>query len=155
MGFAAEVGAGEPSGLESGGRLWLGWARQFARGSGFRFLKLRLRFCGGILALIIQRLDFDFDSRFRVRARVGQRERERDDVILMRLVSHAAKNISTLPDLCVSSLRRGHANLLCIVPSLTDDPRRESITHAGPSRMLICPAAVATGSEARSYAGPA
>jgi len=28
-------------------------------------------------------------------------------------------------DLCVSSLRRGHANLLCIVPSLTDDPRRE------------------------------
>ena len=33
----------------------------------------------------------------------------------------------TLLDLCVSSLRRGHANLLCIVPSLTDDPRRESI----------------------------
>ena len=29
--------------------------------------------------------------------------------------------------LCVSSLRRGHANLLCIVPILTDDPRRESI----------------------------
>ena len=25
-----------------------------------------------------------------------------------------------------SSLRRGHANLLCIVPILTDDPRRES-----------------------------
>ena len=37
-------------------------------------------------------------------------------------------NIScfTLLDLCVSSLRRGHANLLCIVPILTDDPRRES-----------------------------
>ena len=33
----------------------------------------------------------------------------------------------TLLDLCVSSLRRGHANLLCIVPILTDDPRRESI----------------------------
>ena len=29
-------------------------------------------------------------------------------------------------DLCVSSLRKGHANLLCIVPNLTDDPRRES-----------------------------
>ena len=29
-------------------------------------------------------------------------------------------------DLCVSSLRRGHANLLCIVPISTDDPRRES-----------------------------
>ena len=26
----------------------------------------------------------------------------------------------TLLDLCVSSLRRGHANLLCIVPILTD-----------------------------------
>ena len=32
----------------------------------------------------------------------------------------------TLLDLCVSSLRRGHANLLCIVPILTDDPPRES-----------------------------
>ena len=29
-------------------------------------------------------------------------------------------------DACVSSLRRGHAKLLCIDPSLTDDPRRES-----------------------------
>jgi hypothetical protein len=37
-----------------------------------------------------------------------------------------AKKFSTLLDLCVSSLRRGHANLLCIVPILTDDPRRES-----------------------------
>ena len=33
---------------------------------------------------------------------------------------------STLLDLCVSSLRRGHANLLCIVPILTDVPRKES-----------------------------
>ena len=33
----------------------------------------------------------------------------------------------TLLDLCVSSLRRGHANLLCIVAILTDDPRRESL----------------------------
>jgi len=33
----------------------------------------------------------------------------------------------TLLDLCVSSLRRGHANTLCTVPILTDDPRRESI----------------------------
>ena len=36
------------------------------------------------------------------------------------------KEFVTLLDLCVSSLRRGHANLLCIVPILTDDPRRES-----------------------------
>ena len=32
----------------------------------------------------------------------------------------------TLLDLCASSLRRGHANLFCIVPILTDDPRRGS-----------------------------
>ena len=38
----------------------------------------------------------------------------------------ASKKLVTLLDLCVSSLRRGHANLLCIVPILTDDPRRES-----------------------------
>ena len=38
----------------------------------------------------------------------------------------------TLLGLRMSSLRRGHANLLCIVPILTDDPRRESnlkLTH--------------------------
>ena len=35
-------------------------------------------------------------------------------------------HIFTLLDLCVSSLHRGHANLLCIVPILADDPRRES-----------------------------
>ena len=33
---------------------------------------------------------------------------------------------ATLLDLCVSSLRRGHANLLCIAPILTDDSRTES-----------------------------
>ena len=31
-----------------------------------------------------------------------------------------------LLDLCVSSLRRGHANLLCFVPNLTDDLFRDS-----------------------------
>ena len=36
------------------------------------------------------------------------------------------QKVFTLLDSCMSSLRRGHANLLCIVPSLTDDPRRES-----------------------------
>ena len=40
------------------------------------------------------------------------------------------KKSSTLLDLCVSSLRRGHANLLCIVPILTDVPRKESM-HFG------------------------
>ena len=38
------------------------------------------------------------------------------------------RKLFTLLDLCVSSLRRGHANLLCIVPILTDDPRRDSVS---------------------------
>ena len=37
-----------------------------------------------------------------------------------------SKKLFTLLDWCVSSLRRGHANLLYIVLILTDDPRRES-----------------------------
>ena len=43
---------------------------------------------------------------------------------------HVARSmqLSILLDLCVSSLRRGRANLLCIVQILTDDPRRESQT---------------------------
>ena len=44
------------------------------------------------------------------------------------------KKCDTLLDLCVSSLRRGHANLLCIVPILTDDLRRGSTYH----RHLTC-----------------
>ena len=36
------------------------------------------------------------------------------------------KKLVTLLDLCVSSLRRGHTNLLCIVPILSDDRRSES-----------------------------
>ena len=34
--------------------------------------------------------------------------------------------VLTLLDASVPSLRRGHANILCVVPILTDDPRRES-----------------------------
>ena len=41
------------------------------------------------------------------------------------LVKNKFKQWFTLLDLCVSSLRRGHANLLRIVPILTDDLRRE------------------------------
>ena len=50
-------------------------------------------------------------------------------------VKHILKQLArqtyvvTLLDVCVSSLRRGHANLLCIAPILTDDPRRESETN--------------------------
>ena len=43
-----------------------------------------------------------------------------------RTPAASSGTLFTLLDLCVSSLRRGHANLLCIVPILTDDPRRES-----------------------------
>ena len=49
------------------------------------------------------------------------------------------KKLFTLLDLCVSSLRRGHANLLCIVPILTDDPRRESkLEIFGASKSQLC-----------------
>ena len=47
-----------------------------------------------------------------------------------------AKKLCTLLDLCVSSLRRGHANLLCIVPILTDDLRRGS--NPGMSNAFGC-----------------
>ena len=40
--------------------------------------------------------------------------------------SCSSKRLSTLLDVCVSSLRRGHAHLLCIVPILSGDPREES-----------------------------
>ena len=40
------------------------------------------------------------------------------------------KKLFTLLDLCVSSLRRGHANLLCIGPILTDGSRRTSRSEA-------------------------
>ena len=43
-----------------------------------------------------------------------------------QLAAPDVQKMDTLLDLCVSSLRRGHANLLCIVPIVTDDPRRES-----------------------------
>jgi hypothetical protein len=53
-------------------------------------------------------------------------------VFEIKMSYNTAKNkkLDTLLDLCVSSLRRGHANLLCIVPILTDDPRRESENKA-------------------------
>ena len=35
-------------------------------------------------------------------------------------------DVITLLDVCVSSLRGGHTNIICIVPISTDDPRRES-----------------------------
>ena len=36
------------------------------------------------------------------------------------------EQLTTLLDLCVSSKRWGHSNLLCIVPNVTGGPRRES-----------------------------
>ena len=43
---------------------------------------------------------------------------------LSSVLEFRQKNCDTLLDVSVSSLRRGHANLLCIVPILADDPRR-------------------------------
>lgn len=41
------------------------------------------------------------------------------------------KKFGPFLDLCVSSLRRGHANLLCIVPILSDVPEGTSISVVG------------------------
>ena len=41
--------------------------------------------------------------------------------------SLASRCSFALLDLCASSLRRGHADILGIVPILADDPRRESV----------------------------
>ena len=54
--------------------------------------------------------------------------------IIESAVAYTCKKLVTLLDLCVSSLRRGHANLLCIVPILTDDLRRGSIINSGIQR---------------------
>ena len=50
----------------------------------------------------------------------------------------------TFLDSCVSSLRRGHANLLRIVPILTDDPRQSVRGYAKSStpQLLPCPKSV-------------
>ena len=39
------------------------------------------------------------------------------------------KMLELLLELCVSSLRRGHANLLCIVPILTYARRRHNVEN--------------------------
>ena len=78
------------------------------------------------------------------------RQKHRQQARPQRQYKHGQK-FCTLLDLCVSSLRRGHANLLCIVPILTDDPRRESSCKGdarGPQRgdggmLLSAPATIA------------
>ena len=40
----------------------------------------------------------------------------------MEVKKNSEKKFGPFLDLCVSSLRRGHANLLCIVPILSDVP---------------------------------
>ena len=93
-------------------------------------------------------------ARMRVRVRecvcVGLRQAATEDQRERREVSNEShpsdqgmgserrqmqQKLCTLLDLCVSSLRRGHANLLCIVPILTDDPRRESTARELPESL--------------------
>ena len=60
-----------------------------------------------------------------------------------------SKKLVTLLDLCVSSLRRGHANLFCIVPILSDDPQRES-TGQGVKKVLTLHPSIQTCSHSRA-----
>ena len=57
-------------------------------------------------------------------AKMREDSRQASTSIHTDIQSRTSKKPLTLLDLCVSSLRRGHANLLCIVPILSDDPRR-------------------------------
>ena len=41
-------------------------------------------------------------------------------------IGHTTYTLFTLLDVCMSSLRRGRANMICTVSMLTDDARRES-----------------------------
>ena len=59
-------------------------------------------------------------------AKVREVARQASTPIHTQIQSRMSKKLVTLLDLRVSSLRRGHANLLCIVPILSDDPRRKS-----------------------------
>jgi len=72
------------------------------------------------------------------------------------------KKLVTLLDLCVSSLRRGRANLLCIVPILSDDPEGNPgfAAHGRPGlsnrechwiAWTRCSAAWSTAPPAKSY----
>ena len=82
---------------------------------------------------------------FNLTGTLQERVRIRSDACLLGSAErcpHCARQMSSSPaemahpvreacmvhfDLRVSSLRRGHANLLCIVPNSTDDPRRDSM----------------------------
>jgi hypothetical protein len=56
-------------------------------------------------------------------------EKEAIEAQILRRSQRKKKKFGPFLDLCVSSLRRGHANLLCIVPILSDVPKDE----------LLCP----------------
>ena len=57
----------------------------------------------------------------------------RNHKLLQRLLTHFGNCYNyhrfTLLDLCVSFLRRGHGNVLCIVPTITDDSRRDITSY--------------------------
>ena len=64
------------------------------------------------------------------------------------------KKFVTLLDLCVSSLRRGYANLLCIVPILTDDLRRGSKREDRKGCTLRCMRISRRALRASKWGGP-
>ena len=62
---------------------------------------------------------------------------------------HRVRKLGTLLDLCVSSLRRGHANLLCRDHFSSDDPRRESCSSC--ISCCSCPATINTRIRTESW----
>ena len=99
-----------------------------------------------LLSVFVQGFKVSFESpRIRVRIlklSIESLERRSNDRIVRRLHGYSPspeggsekrdptqKSPQVFLESCVSSLRRGHANLLSIVPILTDDPRRESYVY--------------------------
>ena len=77
-----------------------------------------------------------------------------DHILVDAVHVWSSQQLFTLLDLCVSSLRRGHANLLCIVPILTDDPRRESSKSGLAERAFLCEYCVRTCFCTPRHCGP-
>jgi hypothetical protein len=70
--------------------------------------------------------------------KIGQKPRKTTKILIEKtkprtipwLILKEKKKFGPFLDLCVSSLRRGHANLLCIVPILSDVPKDELLCSA-------------------------
>ena len=64
-------------------------------------------------------------------------QKEAKEAQILRDHRGRKKKFGPFLDLCVSSLRRGHANLLCIVPILSDVPKDELLCFASRYKLIF------------------